>query len=122
MQTKHGMILIGSRRTKVSILCAILVVVAITASLSIWQRGATPVSTPLSTNPHEVRPALDQHERHPILNFLPAQPDRPALDQHERHPEWYGIKAEPPTLLDTLDHYAVAGYRWLADRLSNSSG
>jgi len=56
-----------------------------------------------------VQPALDQHERHPILNFLSAQPDRPALDQHERHPAWYGIKAEPPTLLDMLDSYLAAG-------------
>jgi hypothetical protein len=75
------MTLIGSWRTNVSILGVILVVAAITASLLIWQRSATPLPAQLSTDT-SARPALDQHERHPA--GVPRNLHAP-LDQHERH-------------------------------------
>jgi hypothetical protein len=63
MQTKPSLTLIGSRRTKVSILGVILVVAAITASLLIWQPSATPLPVQLSVNT-SARPVLDRHEHH----------------------------------------------------------
>jgi hypothetical protein len=103
MQTNSSMTLSGSRRTNVVILGVMLVVVATTVSLLIWQRSATLRSAQLSTD----TPAglvLDQHERHPA--GVPTDLYAPR-DQHERHPRLFGAFSGSET---------GARDRWWADR------